>query len=150
MAAPATECPALACVPRATPAPCVRTGVLKKHTASGVSTAACVRTGARVSTTPELACVPQGMLGPSVKQVSVAGVPSLAFLYLFDVYLSIGFHECRPYLKVITSHTCRLQPDPCLPILPTLPRPLPLVPLQLGNRDPVSMASNFISNDIDL
>ncbi|XP_063865291.1 platelet endothelial aggregation receptor 1-like isoform X1 [Scylla paramamosain] len=44
-----------------------------KPTALGVSTAARVSMGAHASTTPGHACVPQGMLGPSVKQPPCQG-----------------------------------------------------------------------------
>ena len=80
MAVPVIESPALVYVLRATPAPHVRIGAPTARTALGVSTVACVSTGALASTTPGRARVPPDMLEPSVKQVSVSGVLTSSFL----------------------------------------------------------------------
>ncbi|KAG0718725.1 Multiple epidermal growth factor-like domains protein 6 [Chionoecetes opilio] len=64
----ATVCLAHVCVPRATPAPHVKTDAPTARLALGVSTAACVSTEALASTTVAHACVPPDMLAPSVKQ----------------------------------------------------------------------------------
>lgn len=65
-----TVCLVPVCVPRATQAPTVKTGVQRVHTASDVSTAACVSMVAHANTTQEPVSAKQALLVPSVRHVS--------------------------------------------------------------------------------
>lgn len=102
MAAPATECQGPVCAPQATPAPLVKTGVQKAHTASGVSTAAYVSTAAHASTTPARASASQVLPAPSVRQVS-HGERTSPDVSVFDVNLVAGPLRSHRYYYLLSS-----------------------------------------------